>query len=103
MHYIFRKSDGTHMATAYRPGDVESQMRQTVTNEGGVRGDFILIEGVEPAAMGGLEPALNEAGEVEFVPSASALEREKDITAYRRGTVDQKLAIMARRLGLISA
>ena len=31
------------------------------------------------------------------------LEREKDITAYRRGTVDQKLAIMARRLGLINA
>ena len=101
MHYIFRKSDGIHLATAHRPDSVQSQFDQTVNNEGGTEADYVIVESMESADSRSLEPHLSEAGALEFVATASALEEQAEKTAYLAGTTDEKLDILARRLKIL--
>ena len=101
MHYIFRKSDGIHLGTVHRPDLVQFQFDQTVNNEGGTAADYVIVEGVEPADRRGLEPHLSEAGTLEFVATAYALEEQALKTSYLAATPADRVDILARRLKML--
>lgn len=74
--YTFRKSDGTHLYTAYNAESQVGQWAACLANEGGVTGDYIVIETANDNRPGPWEIPVTDGVSVRYERTQANIDQE---------------------------